>query len=141
VVQQIQLRTEGRENGDLGAVASYSGVMLNLQMSETHILIRLLWMYFPWNWDFATALKNRQRWGGGGRSPQTPPRYTTDIVIKMYDVLSFPYISLNISDLRHKKQEKLYGLFTLYCAEISVCYTVLRIIFVSAIIYSCIELI
>jgi hypothetical protein len=38
--QQIQLRAEGRENGDLGAVAPYSGVPLNLQMSETRILIR-----------------------------------------------------------------------------------------------------
>jgi hypothetical protein len=45
-VQQIQLRIEGRENGDLGAVDPYSGVPLNLQMSETHILIRLLRMYF-----------------------------------------------------------------------------------------------
>ena len=27
VVQQIQLRTEDRENGDLGAVAPYSGVL------------------------------------------------------------------------------------------------------------------
>jgi len=26
-IQQIQLRTEGRENGDLGAVAPYSGVL------------------------------------------------------------------------------------------------------------------
>jgi hypothetical protein len=46
-VQQIQLRTEGRENGDLGAVAPYSGVPLSLQMSDTCILIALLWMYFP----------------------------------------------------------------------------------------------
>jgi hypothetical protein len=45
-VQQIQLRTEGRENGDLGAVAAKSGIPLNLQMSETRILIRLLQMYF-----------------------------------------------------------------------------------------------
>jgi hypothetical protein len=45
-VQQIQLRTEGRENGDLGAVAPKSGVSLNLQMSETRILIRLLRMCF-----------------------------------------------------------------------------------------------
>jgi hypothetical protein len=33
--QQIQLRTEARENGDLGAVAPLSGVKVNLQMSET----------------------------------------------------------------------------------------------------------
>jgi hypothetical protein len=36
--QQIQLRTKGRKNGDLGAVAPYSGVPLNLQVSETRIV-------------------------------------------------------------------------------------------------------
>jgi hypothetical protein len=46
-VQQIQLRTGGRENGDLGAVAPYSGVPLSFKISETCILIRLLRMYFP----------------------------------------------------------------------------------------------
>jgi hypothetical protein len=46
-VQQIQLRTEGRENGDLGAVAPLSGVPLNLQVSEPGILIRFLRIYFP----------------------------------------------------------------------------------------------
>jgi hypothetical protein len=51
-VQQIQLRTEGGENGDLGAVVPWSGFPLNLQMSETRILIRLLRMYFPRNWEF-----------------------------------------------------------------------------------------
>jgi hypothetical protein len=54
-VQQIQLRTEGRDNGDLGEVAPLSGVLLNLQMGETHILIRLLRMYFPRNWEFGLA--------------------------------------------------------------------------------------
>jgi hypothetical protein len=51
-VQQIYLRTEGRENGDMGAVAPYSGVSLNLQMGENRI-IRLLRMYFPRNWEFS----------------------------------------------------------------------------------------
>jgi hypothetical protein len=55
-VQQIQLRTEGRENGNLGAVVPWSEVPLNLQMSETRILIRLLRMYFPRNWEFGSAL-------------------------------------------------------------------------------------
>jgi hypothetical protein len=44
-VQQIQLRIEVRENGELGAVAPYSGVALDLQMNDTHILIRLLRMF------------------------------------------------------------------------------------------------
>jgi hypothetical protein len=37
-VENIQLRTEVREDGDLGAVARYSGVPVNLQMSETRNL-------------------------------------------------------------------------------------------------------
>jgi hypothetical protein len=57
-VQQVQLETEGRENGDLGAVAPYSGVLLSLQTSETRILIRLLRMYFPRNREFGSALSN-----------------------------------------------------------------------------------
>jgi hypothetical protein len=64
--QQIQLGSEGREKGDLGAVASWSGVPLNLQMSETRIHIRLLRMYWPRNWKFGTALPERRHFGGGG---------------------------------------------------------------------------
>jgi hypothetical protein len=68
-VQQIQLRIEGRENGDLGAVAPLAGVPLNLQMSETRILIRLLRMYIPRNREFSSALAKLRNFGGG---PQTP---------------------------------------------------------------------
>jgi hypothetical protein len=50
--QKIKLRFEDRESGDLGAVAPQSGVPLNLQMNETHILIRLLRLYIPRNWEF-----------------------------------------------------------------------------------------
>jgi hypothetical protein len=78
-VQQIQLRREGRENGDLGAV----GVPLNLQMSETRLRIRLLRMYFPRNWAFGSALSKLWNFrGGGGRvepPPKPPPRYATGI--------------------------------------------------------------
>jgi hypothetical protein len=70
--KQIQLMTEGRENGDLGAVAPESGVPLNLQMNETHILIRLLRMYIPRNWEFGSALAKLPNFGGGGElNPQT----------------------------------------------------------------------
>jgi hypothetical protein len=60
------LRTEGTENGDVGAVAPELGVTFNLQMSETRILIRLLWMYFPWNWEFCSALSKLWNLRGGG---------------------------------------------------------------------------
>jgi hypothetical protein len=65
-VQQIQLRTEGREKGDLGVIAPQSGVLLNLKMSETRILISLLQMYFSWNWEFGSALSKLQNFGGRG---------------------------------------------------------------------------
>jgi hypothetical protein len=51
---------------------------LNLQMNETHILIRLLRMYIPWNWEFGSALAKLQNFGGGGVEPQNPLRYATD---------------------------------------------------------------
>jgi hypothetical protein len=60
------MRTEGRENGDLGAVAPCSGVPLNLQMSETHILIMLLWMSFPQNLEFSSVLLKLRNFGGEG---------------------------------------------------------------------------
>jgi hypothetical protein len=65
---------EGRENGDLEAVAPYSGVPLNLKMNETHILIRLLHMYIPRNWEFGSALAKLHNFGrGGGLNPLKPP--------------------------------------------------------------------
>jgi hypothetical protein len=72
-VQQIQLTTEGRENGDLGAVAPYSGVPLNLQMNETHILIRLLCMRIR-----LSFVKTSEFLGGGlNPHPRMPLRYRT----------------------------------------------------------------
>jgi hypothetical protein len=59
-VQQIQFMTESRENGDLGAVTPLSGVPLNFQMSETHIMIRLSRMYFPRSWELPPPPSVRQ---------------------------------------------------------------------------------
>jgi hypothetical protein len=64
-VQQIQLRIEDRENGDLGTVALYSGVPLNLQKNKTHILIRLLRIYIPQNWEFGPDLAKLRNFEGG----------------------------------------------------------------------------
>jgi hypothetical protein len=77
-VQHIQLRTEGSENGDLGAVAPYSGVPLNLQMIENRILIRLLRMYIPRNWEFGSALEKLRNFGGNPKPP--PPPLGTPLV-------------------------------------------------------------
>jgi hypothetical protein len=59
---------EDRENRDLGVVAPYSGVSLNVQMSETCILIRLLriYEYLPRTWELGSALSKRLNFGGGG---------------------------------------------------------------------------
>jgi hypothetical protein len=80
-VQQIQLRTQGRENGDLEVAAPYSGVPLNLQMNEPRILIRLLRMYFPRNREFGSALSKLWNFGKGWVwTPHTlPPQYTTSL--------------------------------------------------------------
>jgi hypothetical protein len=76
--QQSQLRIEDRENGNLGAVASLSGVPLDLQMNETRILISLLWMYIPRNWEFGLALSKVRNFGeGGGALNPQPPSYAT----------------------------------------------------------------
>jgi hypothetical protein len=56
----------GQREWGLWAVAPYSGFPLYLQMSETHILIRLLRMYFPWNWEFGSAFSKLRNFGGGG---------------------------------------------------------------------------
>jgi hypothetical protein len=74
-VQKIQFRTEGRENGDLGAVAPSSGFPLNLQMSETRMLIRLLRMYFPRNWKFDSALSKLRNFGEGVNPPNPSARH------------------------------------------------------------------
>jgi hypothetical protein len=58
-VQQMKLRTEGRGNG---------------------IIIRLLRMYFPRNWEFGSALSKLLNFGGGEGvfEPPNPPRYATE---------------------------------------------------------------
>ena len=49
------------------------------KMSESRILVRLLRMYFPRNWEFGSALSKLRNFGGGGfEHPKLPPRYATD---------------------------------------------------------------
>jgi hypothetical protein len=65
-VQQIQLRIEGRENGDLGAVAPQSAVPLNLQMNETHILIRLFMDVYSTELGSRLNIGTTSEFRGGG---------------------------------------------------------------------------
>jgi hypothetical protein len=53
----------GQSEWGSGRGSPQSGVPLNLQMSETPILIRLLWMYFPQNWEFGSALSKLWNFG------------------------------------------------------------------------------
>jgi hypothetical protein len=58
----------------------YTRVPLNLQMNETHILITLLRMYIPRNWEFSSALEKPRNFEGRGFEtppPSNPPRYAT----------------------------------------------------------------
>jgi hypothetical protein len=76
-VQQIQLRTEGRENGDLGAVRSST----QFANEWNRILIRLLRMYIPRNSEFGSALSKRRNFGGLGRglNPPNPAPLSTQL--------------------------------------------------------------
>jgi hypothetical protein len=84
-VQQIQSRTDGSENGDLGAVVPYSGVPQNFQMSETCILIRLLRMYFPRNRELGLALSKLRNFRGLNPAPH---RYATDMSSTCFKLIS-----------------------------------------------------
>jgi hypothetical protein len=101
VVQQISLRIQGRENGELGAVAPQSGVPLNLQINETHILIRLLRMCIPRNWEFGSALAKLRNFELG-LNPQTPSplRYTTALAVwtdRIYNI----FVYLSVTQTQH----------------------------------------
>jgi hypothetical protein len=62
---------EQRERGS-GAGSPQSGVPLNLQMNATHILIILLRIYIPRNYEFGSALAKLRNFGGGVLSPKPP---------------------------------------------------------------------
>jgi hypothetical protein len=54
----------GQSEWGSGGGSPLVGVPLNLQMNETHILIRLLRVYIPRNWEFGSALAKLQNFGG-----------------------------------------------------------------------------
>jgi hypothetical protein len=73
VSQQIQSRTEGRENRDRGAVPPESGGPPNLQMGETRILIRFLRSIFHGTGNSARLCQNFGIISVGGFEPPKPP--------------------------------------------------------------------
>jgi hypothetical protein len=75
---------------DRGQRERGSGVPLNLKMNETRILIRLLWMYIPRNWEFCSALSKRRNFGGF----ETPPPPGGMPLVTEYGRLDIPSIIL-----------------------------------------------
>jgi hypothetical protein len=49
-------------------------------MNETHILIRLLWMYIPRNWEFGSALAKLRNFGGRGVELHNPSPFGTPLI-------------------------------------------------------------
>jgi hypothetical protein len=99
-VQQIQLRTQDRENGDRWAVVPLSNVLLNLQMSDTRSHIRLLWINFLCCWEFDSVLsKLRDLGGGGGGGLNLPPHPPGTPLSDCVFPSSFPTESLCFSSL------------------------------------------
>jgi hypothetical protein len=87
-VRQIQLKSEGREIGDLGAVAPTVRGSTQFANEWHRIVMRLLWMYIPRNWEFGSALaklRNFGRAGGGGCwTHQTPSTLSTSLFSSSY---------------------------------------------------------
>jgi hypothetical protein len=90
--------------------------MKQQKMSETRILVRLLRMYFPRNWEFGSALSKLRNFGGGGLNPPNPPpgyasadsatyKLTTEILNDMNNKL---LVGGNFCDL-----EKVFVLITI----------------------------
>jgi hypothetical protein len=81
-VQQIQLRTEGRENGDLGGgsplVRGTAQFAIRFDFVKLSECLGLLRMYSPRKWEFGSALSKLRNFGTGGLNTPTPPRYATD---------------------------------------------------------------
>jgi hypothetical protein len=80
-----------RERGS-GGGSPWSGVPLNLQMSETRILIRLLRVYFPRNWEFGSVLSKLRNFGWGGLNTPTPPHGTPPCSTVLIEKLPDPQL-------------------------------------------------
>jgi hypothetical protein len=108
VFHQIQLKTDCRERGDLGAVAPWPGVPLNLQIRETRILIRLLRMYFPRNREFGTALSKLRNFGGGGGWTTQTPKSTPLVAETVSDERNKDNTWENVSAERKDRRRRIY---------------------------------
>jgi hypothetical protein len=62
---------------------------LNLQTNETHILIRLLLMYFQRNWEFGSALSKLQNFGGRGVEPPKHKHLHCPSHVSFYNAFKF----------------------------------------------------
>jgi hypothetical protein len=65
----------GQRKRGPGDGSPQSGVPLDLQMNEIRILITLLRMYIPRNFEFGSALSKLRNFGGGGVNPPPSARH------------------------------------------------------------------
>jgi hypothetical protein len=63
---------EGQRNGDL-CCSPYTGIPLNLQVNEARILIGLLRMHIPRNWEFGSGFSILRNFGEGVQHPNPHP--------------------------------------------------------------------
>jgi hypothetical protein len=96
-VQQIQLRTEGRENGDLGAVAPSKGFHSICKWAKPVFWLGCYRCIFHRTGNLAQLFQNFGISGGGGvwTPPNHPPGYASDcwcsliILIFTFQLLNF----------------------------------------------------
>jgi hypothetical protein len=67
-------------------------------MSESRILVRLLWMYFPRNWEFGSALS--KLWNFGGFKHPNPTLGTPLVAVftELCSVLRFGVVKTFVFD-------------------------------------------
>jgi hypothetical protein len=69
-------------------------------MSETRILIRLLRMYFPWNWEFGSALSKLRNLGGESLNAPTPlgtPLIQNTVTARHYPIYSAIIVTATVA--------------------------------------------
>ena len=76
-------------------------------MSESRILVRLLRMYFPWNWEFGSALSKLRNFGGGLNTPNPP--------------LGMPLLLTHLSNQNSNEQQGLQRV--IFCKCMRICET------------------
>jgi hypothetical protein len=78
-------------------------------MSETHILIRLLQMYIPRNWEFGPAFSKLRYFGGGGFEPAKPLRWVRQCCCPGTGLLNRYECGLKLVLMMHRASHPLFN--------------------------------